>query len=407
LVKKQTILATIILTLISSSYGNAALTVTYVDQSSDRLTAGPRSWAQDGIPDLHFHLSGLSEPAWNSKDWKVTAKGGGANGIWEWPCNGDHNWYVGGQTNSDNSEEIWISDWKGGPYTLTITDADGSSQTAMASLAIPANPVIMDENFLTMNGILDPHITFSRTSSATFVGSNGLIQTARTNRPRFDYNPKTLALNGLLLEQGSTNQQLDSNFNIFPVGFNRWYAPTAFLTFNSALAPDGSTTAATITDNSVSNTHGVHYANGAFPVGINPDIPFYAWPVGDPEVESCSMFFKAGSLGFAQLQLSENANGAGVTVDIDLHDGKLANAATIGFGSTYLGSTINAYPNGIYRVSVSGIIPDPHNLSCSPLTENFLGNVSYAGAGGDISVWGADLENNAIPTSYLYTLNRK
>ena len=56
----------------------------------------------------------------------------------------------------------------------------------------------VDENFLTMRGILNPDITFSRTSSATFVGINGLIQAASTNRPRFDYNPKTLALNGLL-----------------------------------------------------------------------------------------------------------------------------------------------------------------------------------------------------------------
>jgi hypothetical protein len=254
-----------------------------------------------------------------------------------------------------------------------------------------------------MDGVLDPQISFSRASSATFVASNGLIQIADANSPRFDYNPTTLALNGLLLEQGSTNQQLDSSFNIFAGGIYRWYAPTASLTFNSALAPDGTTTAATITDNSADDTHAVHYVNGAFPVGINPGIPFYAWPAGEPRVESCSMFFKAGTLGFAQLQLYENANGAGVKVDTDLYAGQLANAGTTGSGSTYLGSTIKAYPNGIYRVSVSGIIPDPHNLSCSPLTEDSLGDVSYAGAGGTISVWGADLENNAIPTSYLYT----
>jgi hypothetical protein len=251
-----------------------------------------------------------------------------------------------------------------------------------------------------MGGVLDPNITFSRTSSATFVGGNGLIQTASTNSPRFDYDPTTLALNGLLLEQGSTNQQLDSSFNIFPGGVYRWYA---FLASNSALAPDGTTTAATITDNSAKQTHGAYYVCGAFPVGLNPDTPFYRWPVGNPQIESCSMFFKAGTLGFAQLQLYENANGAGVAVDIDLKAGKLANAGTIGSGSTYLGSTIKAYPSGIYRVSVSGIIPDPHNLSCSPLTEASLGIVSYAGAGETISVWGADIENNAIPTSYLYT----
>jgi hypothetical protein len=267
------------------------------------------------------------------------------------------------------------------------------------SLPAPA----VDENFLTMGGVLDPHISFSRASSATLVGKSGLIQTVPANGPRFDYSPATLALNGLLLEGSTTNQQLDSNFDIFTGGIDRWYAPSALLTLNSALAPDGTATAAKITDDSADTTHGVYYSNGAFPAGINPGIPFFDWPVGGPQAESCSMFFKAGTLGFGQLQLYENASGAGVAVDIDLRNGELGNPGTIGSGSTYLGSTITAYPSGFYRVSVSGIIPNPHNLSCIPLTEDSLGDVSYAGSGGTIIAWGADVENMAFPTSYLYT----
>ncbi len=258
-----------------------------------------------------------------------------------------------------------------------------------------------------MDGVLDPRISFSRSSPATFVGRNGFIQTAGANNPRFDYDPKTLALNGLLLEQGSTNQQLDSSFDIFPGGIFRWYAIGALLTFDSTIAPDGTITAATITNNAEDTTHSVHYVNGVFPVGINPKIPLYAWPIGGPQIETCSMFFKAGTLGFAQLQLYENSSGSGVSVDIDLRSGKLANAGTTGLGSTYLGSTLSTYTNGVYRASVSGIIPDPHNLSCSPVTEDSLGTVSYAGSGGTISVWGADIENNEFPTSYLYTASAR
>ena len=33
---------------------------------------------------------------------------------------------------------------------------------------------------------LDPRITFTRASSGTFTGSNGLIQSAAINAPRFD-----------------------------------------------------------------------------------------------------------------------------------------------------------------------------------------------------------------------------
>jgi hypothetical protein len=46
---------------------------------------------------------------------------------------------------------------------------------------------------------LDPRITFTRASSGTFVGSDGLIKTATTNEPRFDHNPTTGESLGLLV----------------------------------------------------------------------------------------------------------------------------------------------------------------------------------------------------------------
>jgi hypothetical protein len=61
-------------------------------------------------------------------------------------------------------------------------------------------------------GVLDPRVTFTRASTATFVGSNGIIQTAAINAPRFDYNPSTLAPLGLLIEEQRTNVALTSTF---------------------------------------------------------------------------------------------------------------------------------------------------------------------------------------------------
>lgn len=60
------------------------------------------------------------------------------------------------------------------------------------------------------SGFLDPRVTFTRSSTATFVGSNGLIQSAAINSPRFDYNPVTLAPKGLLIEEQRTNLVLNS-----------------------------------------------------------------------------------------------------------------------------------------------------------------------------------------------------
>jgi hypothetical protein len=48
-------------------------------------------------------------------------------------------------------------------------------------------------------------ITFTRASDGTFVGSNGLIQTAGTNVPRFTHDPVTLESLGLLVEEQRTN----------------------------------------------------------------------------------------------------------------------------------------------------------------------------------------------------------
>jgi K+-transporting ATPase c subunit len=52
---------------------------------------------------------------------------------------------------------------------------------------------------------LDPRITFTRASTATYVGANGLIKTAGVDEPRFDHDPTTGESLGLLIEESRTN----------------------------------------------------------------------------------------------------------------------------------------------------------------------------------------------------------
>ena len=52
---------------------------------------------------------------------------------------------------------------------------------------------------------LDSRVTFTRTTTATRTNSSGLIESVAINGPRFDYNPTTLAPNGLLIEEQRTN----------------------------------------------------------------------------------------------------------------------------------------------------------------------------------------------------------
>jgi len=73
----------------------------------------------------------------------------------------------------------------------------------------------LDLNFAQNKSLIDDYsgttlVTFTRSSTGTFVGSNGLIQTATTNEPRFDHNPTTGESLGLLVEEARTNLLLNS-----------------------------------------------------------------------------------------------------------------------------------------------------------------------------------------------------
>lgn len=61
----------------------------------------------------------------------------------------------------------------------------------------------LDLDFLL--GTLPSTITFTRSSTATFFNSAGVVTSAAIDGPRFDYNPTTLALSGLLIEEQRTN----------------------------------------------------------------------------------------------------------------------------------------------------------------------------------------------------------
>lgn len=59
-------------------------------------------------------------------------------------------------------------------------------------------------------GSLPTGVTFSRASGGTYFDATGVLRTAANNEPRFGYDPVTLQLNGLLIEQQRTNSVRNS-----------------------------------------------------------------------------------------------------------------------------------------------------------------------------------------------------
>jgi hypothetical protein len=89
-------------------------------------------------------------------------------------------------------------------------------------------------------------VTFTRASSGTFVGSDGVLQTATTDVPRFDHNPTTGESLGLLVEEQRTNLLLRSGeITISSPWATVGTAPT--IATNAFAAPDGTTTATQVT----------------------------------------------------------------------------------------------------------------------------------------------------------------
>lgn len=66
----------------------------------------------------------------------------------------------------------------------------------------------LDLNFL--SGALPAEVTFTRASTAWYFNSAGVLTSAATNVPRFDYDPATLQLKGMLIERAGTNLVLNS-----------------------------------------------------------------------------------------------------------------------------------------------------------------------------------------------------
>ena len=136
----------------------------------------------------------------------------------------------------------------------------------------------LDLNFAVNKSLVDSIsgnnlVSFTRASSGTFVGADGLIKTASTNEARFDHDPATGESLGLLIEEARTNILLKSE------KLDAWFrGSNSSVTANQAVAPDGTTTADRVQHGSVGSswlrqnvtTPGVTYTISIYAKAVTP-----------------------------------------------------------------------------------------------------------------------------------------
>jgi hypothetical protein len=254
-------------------------------------------------------------------------------------------------------------------------------------------PTTINWDFTASGVTLPPSLTLTRSSTATYLNGSGTIATAAANEARIDFQPAAsgpYTQNGLLLEPAATNialysEQIDHS--------GPWFIRQVTVTANSAAttAPDGSNNAELVKEDSTNNYHALfqdsitHAANSLM---------------------TYSLFIKAAGVNRVQVQVQDATSYAnGFMADFYFTNNQILNTGQWGNGS-YSASSLTAYPNGWYRLVITGKAST--TKANSEFQINFQqnsGTASFLGDGSSgVYLWGAQVEAGSYATSYIPTV---
>jgi hypothetical protein len=239
----------------------------------------------------------------------------------------------------------------------------------------------MTLDFLT--GVLDPRVTIARAlDTATRVNSSGVIEVVAANLPRFDYDPTTLACNGLLIEAARTNL-LTYSSDFTNIAWTKSYSAMAG-TFTTA--PDGTNTGAKWNELSTPIAEHQIYKTSSLTAALYTE----TW------------YLKAAERTRVRVSLATAGLVLGASVIADLSAGTLSAVTNLG-GHTGGTATISSAGNSWYRVSLTitatvAVYYPALTMVTGTSTVYYIGDDTSG-----IFIWGAQLEAGAFPTSYIPT----
>jgi hypothetical protein len=244
----------------------------------------------------------------------------------------------------------------------------------------------LDLNFARTRA-LDPRITFTRASTGTFVGSDGLIKNAASGAARFDHNPVTGESLGLLVEEARTNLVRYSQ----DITNAAWDKGNLTATKETISGPAGTIGYDKIILGTFSNS------SGQIRIGITAN---------SGTVYSNSVYVKQGTCRYVNL-IQQYNNSSGTGAYFDLQTGTFLT----GGGLTASSTRIQALAGGWYRIQITVTDVGPGGSAgfiLSPMTIpnpviNGSGGREYNGNGEFIYAYGAQIEAGDFPTSYIPT----
>jgi hypothetical protein len=209
---------------------------------------------------------------------------------------------------------------------------------------------------------LDPRITFTRSSTATYVDEDGLIKSAATNTPRFEHDPTTGDCLGLLIEESRSNILLQSTTPDNLV--SPWGKGPNTARIGVTTAPDGTNTAVYFSgDGSQAN---IFVSQG---VNLNANTTY-----------TCSVWAKL---------ISGSVPTAGNIISASFHNGTALTRSNVAFNSnltTEWKRFSTTFTNVTAQTGVSMFFLADQNNTVQ------------------IAIWGAQLEAGAFATSHIPTV---
>lgn len=281
---------------------------------------------------------------------------------------------------TENQEYPDYNLFKTNQYLLYLTVAEVDAYLAAEEIEVGSFKPTLSFNFITVQKLISAQgfqPEFARASVASYYDRTGILVKAPIDTPRFDFDPSTLEAKGLLHEQSGTNLTLHSE------GFDDavWTKNHCSIAVNAAVAPDGSSTADKIIEDTTNNQHTTTQSQ-AFLTG---------------QTYTFSQYFMAGERFCGWLFLPVAAFSGNPYCFVNLLTGTLGTPN----GCT---AQLQKLPGGRYRLSITA-------TATASLTANYgsgvatgitLPDATYVGDGvGGIYIWGAQLENNPFRSSYI------